>query len=302
MSIDSVLYDAPGPKARRRAMIGTVVVVALGLVVVVIAGLRFAERGQFDADLWSPVLNPADEQFSLVWNLLFQGLRATMSAAVLAIVFSLIVGTALGSARMLLGAVPTVGPILKTPIVIFIELFRGLPVVITLFLTYQFFRYIGFRLTFLPGSEIMWYVVIGLTLYNSVVIAEILRAGVASLPSGQAEASRAIGMTEAATMRMVLLPQAFRVMLPALISQLVVIVKDTSLGTFIFYLELLTRGLRISQNLDNPIQMLLVVALLFILVNYALSRLAVWTEHRMSRASPGSAEKTEEATGAVAGA
>lgn len=303
MSIDAVLYDAPGPKARRRALIGTIIVVALFLVLVVVAGLRLAERGQFEFELWSPLVNPSDERFSQVWNLLFLGLKATLSAAVLAIVFSLIVGTALGSARMLLGAVPHFGVWLKTPIVVFIELFRGLPVVITLFLTYHFFRYIDFRLTFLPGDEIMWYVAIGLTLYNSVVIAEILRAGVASLPSGQAEASRAIGMTEAATMRLVLLPQAFRVMLPALISQLVVIVKDTSLGTFIFYLELLTRSLRISQNLDNPIQMLLTVALLFILINYALSRLAVWTERRLSRASSGKAEKaTEETTGAVAGA
>src|SRR5690606_17060585 len=152
--------------------------------------------------------------------------------ASIAIVLSLLIGTALGSARMLLGTSPRGIRWLRIPIVVVIELFRGLPVVISIYLSYNLFRSINFRLTFLPGEELMWYVAIGLTVYNSVIFAEILRAGVASLPRGQAEAGRAIGMSEARVMRLVLLPQAFRVMLPALISQLVVIVKDTSLGTF----------------------------------------------------------------------
>jgi glutamate transport system permease protein len=102
---------------------------------------------------------------------------------------------------------------------------------------------------------------------------------VASLPSGQGEAARAIGMTEWQMMRTVLLPQAFRTMLPALISQLVVILKDTSLAAVLGgYIELLRRGNIISQNLDNPIQTLFVVGLIFIALNYGLSRLAVWTE------------------------
>ncbi|MDP9822701.1 amino acid ABC transporter permease [Nocardioides massiliensis] len=299
----SVLYDIPGPRARRRALIGTVAVLALVAVAVYFAARRLADRGQFDGDLWAPVFNPSDENFPLVWDLLGKGLVATLTAAALAIAFSLLIGTALGSARMLLAASHTRARWLRYPIVVLIELFRGLPVVISIFLSYHLFRYAGFRLTFLPGEELMWYVVVGLTVYNSVIIAEILRAGVASLPRGQAEAGRATGMTEGAIMRLVLLPQAFRVMLPALISQLVVIVKDTSLGTFIAYSELLNRSLRISQNLDNPIQMLLVAAVLFIAINYALSRLAVWTEHRLSHSKRGTTAQAEpEQTGAVAGA
>lgn len=302
MSAESVLYDAPGPKARRRAQIGTVVVLAVIAGLVYVAVRRLADRGQFDADLWSPVLNPGDESFSLVWDLLGKGFVATMYAAVLAIVLSLIIGTALGSARMLLGALPGAMRHARIPLVVLIELFRGLPVVISIFLSYHFFRSVGFRLSFLPGEELMWYVVVGLTVYNSVIIAEILRAGVAALPRGQAEAARAVGMTEGMTMRLVLLPQAFRIMLPALISQLVVILKDTSLGTFIAYSELLNRSLRISQNLDNPIQMLMVAGIIFITINYGLSRLAVWTERRLStRGAGGSAGDAEKATGAAAG-
>ncbi len=118
------------------------------------------------------------------------------------------------------------------------------------------------------------------------IIGEILRAGVDSLPSGQGEAARAIGMTESQVMTSTLLPQAFRTMLPALISQLVVVLKDTSLvAVLAFYIEFLRRGNLLAQVLDNPIQMLTVVGLIFILINYGLSRLAVWTEMRLSRSA-----------------
>ena len=93
-------------------------------------------------------------------------------------------------------------------------------------------------------------------------------------------------MTRGMAMRTVLLPQAFRVMMPALISQLVVILKDTSLAAVAgaFYIELLRRGNLIALNLDNPLQVLFVVGAIFIAINFALSRLAVWVEKRLSRA------------------
>jgi glutamate transport system permease protein len=126
--------------------------------------------------------------------------------------------------------------------------------------------------------------VIGLTAYNMVIIAEILRAGVLSLPSGQREAALAIGLTPGSTMRLILLPQAVRTMLPALISQIVVVLKDTSLAAVLgIYIELLRQGNLIALNLDNPIQMLSVIAVIFILLNYLLSRLARWLERRLSR-------------------
>lgn len=282
MSAPSVLYDVPGPRARRRHLIGAVVASLAVLALLGVAALRLADRGQFDSELWLPLFSPGHEDFVDVWEFLWLGLQATLIAAAIAIVGALILGTALGSARMLLGTTP-IGRVLRVPLIGWIELFRGLPVVITMLLTFSFFRYIGFRLDFLPGEELLWYVAIGLILYNSVIIAEILRAGVASLPRGQAEAARAIGMGETMVMRLVLLPQAFRVMLPALISQVVVILKDTSLGYFIGYHELLFRSQRLSQLYDNPLQSLFTVGIIFILLNYALSRVAQWTERRMSR-------------------
>jgi glutamate transport system permease protein len=135
--------------------------------------------------------------------------------------------------------------------------------------------------------------VIGLVAYNSVIIAEILRAGVASLPRGQREAGLANGFTNLQTMRIVLLPQAFRTMLPALISQLVVVLKDTSLAALLaLYTELLRTGLEIKEVLSNPIQTLFVIALMFIAVNFALSRLAVYLEGRLAKGRGGSAAPT----------
>ena len=275
----SVLYDEPGPRARRRALIGTIIasVILLGLVGVAVK--RLADRGQFDAELWAPLINPSDDNFAAVWRLIGQGLQATLTAAALAIAFSLVIGTAVGTARMLLGRRA------RMPLVGLIELLRGLPVIVTIFYVYILIRSLELDISFLPGVDGLWFLVIGLTLYNSVIIAEILRAGVAALPRGQAEAALAIGMTPRQAMTTVQLPQAFRTMLPALISQLVVILKDTSLAAVLaLYTELLRRGNLISLNLDNPIQTLFVIGLIFIAINYALSRLATWTERRLSRA------------------
>jgi glutamate transport system permease protein len=281
MSDQAVLYDVPGPRARRRALLGTVVAVIGFAFLAFLVARRLADRGQFDGDLWSPWLDPSSEQFGDVWNLVGKGAAATLVAATLAILLSLVLGVLLGVSRMMLGRVG------RTPVIGFIELFRGLPVVVTIVFVWRALVELGVDLSGLPGEPALWYLVIGLALYNSVIIAEILRAGVAALPRGQAEAARAVGLTEGQVMRYVLLPQAFRIMLPALISQLVVILKDTSLAAVIGlgYLELLRRGNQISQVLDNPIQSLFMVAIMFITINYALSRLAVTVERRVSSSS-----------------
>jgi glutamate transport system permease protein len=281
----SVLYDEPGPRARRRARIGTVIALIAIAALVYVVIRRLDQEGQFEAELWGPWIDPSYEEFPLVWELVRKGAVATLTAASLAIVLSLVVGVVLGTARMMLGRIG------RVPIIVFIELFRGLPVIITIVFVWRAFVELGVDVSVLPGVNGLWYLVFGLTLYNSVIIAEILRAGVASLPAGQGEAARAIGMTEGQVMRTVLLPQAFRIMLPALISQLVVILKDTSLAAIIgLYIELLDRGNQIALVLDNPIQSLFMVGLMFIVINYALSRVATWVEARVSRAQAGQAD------------
>ncbi len=288
MSEYSVLYDAPGPRARRRSLIGGAAATVVIAVLVVVAVARLNSQGQFASELWAPLLDPGNEVFRDVWRLIGLGLLATVKAAALAIVFSLVLGAVVGVARMMLGRWT------RMPLVGLIELLRGLPVVISIYFASRVLPELGVDLSGMPGGEGLWFVVIGLTAYNCVIIAEILRAGVAALPSGQREAALAVGLTPGATMRLVLLPQAIRVMLPALISQIVVILKDTSLAAVLgIYTELLRQGNLIALNLKNPIQILAIVGLIFILMNYGLSVLARYVERRTSRAGTTAAAPAE---------
>jgi glutamate transport system permease protein len=160
-----------------------------------------------------------------------------------------------------------------------VEVFRGTPVVITIV-----FAWLGLPALGIQFDNLLWYLVIGLTVYNSVVIGEILRSGMEGLPGGQGEAAAAIGFSPFQTTRLVLLPQAFRIMLPALISQLVVVLKDTSLGFIIGYEEVLRVSGQAIQILNNPLQMYATVGVIYILINYALSKLAAYTQRRLARA------------------
>ena len=295
MSQPTVLYDAPGPRARRI----TLIISALAAVAAAAGAYFFGYRqldakGQFDPTLWDPLLNPGNQYFGQVWHRIGQGFQATLAAAAIAILASLVVGTALAALRIQLKAVQRrrfVG--IPAPFAIAlrgltlalsaltrlcVEVFRGIPVVITIFFVWVALPKFG-----VSFDNAMWYLVIGLTIYNSVVIGEILRSGMEGLPTGQREAADSIGLTSAQSIRMILLPQAYRIMLPALISQLVVVLKDTSLGFIISYEEVLRVSSQIVQVLNNPIQVYVVVGVLYILINYTLSKLAQYTERRLAR-------------------
>lgn len=268
--MSAVLYDTLGPVGRRRVAIGSAVAIAGLAVLGGLVVIRLVHAGQFEGRKWSPIFNPADAQFTTLWRFLAGGAIHTLQAASFAMVFSLVIGTVLASGRVV------ARPWYRWLLVSVIELLRGVPVVMAIFFASRVLPQVGIDLS------LVWYLVIGLTAYNSVVIAEIIRAGVQALPRGQTEAAYAIGLTRGATLRLVLLPQAFRIMLPALIGQLVVVLKDTSLGAFIGYEELLRRGNIGVQNLHNPIQLYLLIAGMFIAMNLAVSRLATVVERRIS--------------------
>ena len=285
----SVLYDAPGPRSRRNTLIGSVVAGVLVLAVVVVVVVRLAEQDQFSAERWDSLVDPTTKEFPLVWTRLFIGLQATLAAAILAVLFSLVVGTLLAVTRLVSA------PWYRWLVVGLIELLRGLPVVVTIYFANRALPVLGIDL------PVLAYLVIGLTLYNSVIIAEIVRAGVNSLPRGQAEAAAAVGMTRGQSLRLIQLPQAFRVMLPTLISQLVVVLKDTALGFIILYPELLRTGQIVVQTTRNPLQMFFVIAVIFILINYSLGRLAIYVERRLSRSTAVAARAGRALAGAGIG-
>jgi glutamate transport system permease protein len=290
-----VLYDAPGPRTRRITF-WTSVVVSVALVV---AGWWFvyrplAAQGQFTMRLWGPLIDPDNRNFELLWRLLGRGLVATLKAAGLAILTSLICGLVLAVVRIQLKQLSTRRWTHLPPMVgrtirglswtlngitrVCVEVLRGMPVVITIYLVARGLPELG-----VPVGNILWFLVIGLTLYNMVVIAEVVRSGMEGLPAGQREAALSLGLSPTQTTVFVLLPQAVRIMLPAIISQLVVVLKDTSLGFIISYPELLHVGKTAVLNLRNPLQMYIVIGLIFLTINYTLSRLADWTERRLAR-------------------
>jgi glutamate transport system permease protein len=277
--MSSVLYDAPGPRARRNTLIGTAIAGVLLLGLIALAVVQLGANGQLDGEKWGPAFNPGNQYFVATWRALGTGLVSTLQAAALTLVFALVIGTALAVARI------TSSKAYRWLVVGFVELFRGLPVVITIFLVARVLPEFGVSL---PP---LWYLVIGLTLYNCVIIAEIIRAGVNALPRGQSEAAYAVGLTRFQVVRIILLPQAFRIMLPALISQLVVIVKDTSLGFVIFGFSEFVRTANTviqffggQEGIALPLQLYIAVALVFILINYGLGKLAEYVQRRTSRA------------------
>lgn len=293
----TVLFDAPGPRARRNTLVGTVVAVVALLALVVLALVQLGGNGQLDPEKWGPMFNPGNQYFVATWSALWGGLSLTLAAAALTLVFSMVIGTALAVARI------TSAPWYRWLVVGVIELLRGLPVVITIYFAARVLPEIGVSL---PP---LWYLVVGLTAYNCVIIAEIVRSGVASLPRGQAEAAYAVGLTRFQVLRIILLPQAFRIMLPALISQLVVIVKDTSLGFVIFNFSEFVRTARIviqffggQEGINLQFQMFMAVALVFILINYGLGKLAEYVQRRLARGRKAAAAPVAESEAVAGGA
>ncbi|WP_371499538.1 amino acid ABC transporter permease [Kitasatospora sp. NBC_00374] len=259
----SVLYDAPGPRARMRYR-------AFGILSLVgIAGLlwfvysRLNDAGQFSADLWAPF------EYAKVQQRIVDGLLETLKVFGLAAVASIVLGTVLAAGRLSdhrpLRAVSTG----------IVQFFRAMPLLIMIFALY--------RGVF--SADPFWALVIGLTLYNGAVQAEIIRSGVNAVPRGQAEAAYALGMRKTTVMTTILVPQAVRSMLPAIIGQLVVTLKDTSLGYVITFNELLYQGKLIASNSDGYpyIPVILVIGPIYIGMCLALTGLAKWIEARGRR-------------------
>src|SRR3712207_3061641 len=135
-----------------------------------------------------------------------------------------------------------------------------------------------------------WSLTLALMLYNGSVLAEIFRAGILSVPRGQSEAAYAIGLTKAQAMRLILIPHAVRVMLPAIIGQSVVALKDSALGLIIGFEELAREGRQIYVFYNNPLAVGVVIAAIYIVINYTLSRVAVALEARQRRVVPAAME------------
>lgn len=258
----SILFDSPGPRTRLRHRLYTVVAV-IGLLALIGGVLaRLDAKGQLAYRLWEPFITPSYMQA------LFDGLVKTLEMAALAVVFSVVLGLVLGTAKL------SERGWIRWPAWAVVEFFRAVPVLLLM---------VFFFLAYGIGSDGIgpyWCVVAALTLYNGAVLAEVFRAGVNAVPEGQAEAAYAIGMRKTQVMNIVLLPQAVKIMLPSIISQCVVALKDTSLGFYILAPGLTAVGKQIYTEFQNQVQTAIVVAGLYVAVNLVLTALATWVQKR----------------------
>jgi glutamate transport system permease protein len=262
----AVLFDAPGPKARARNTAAGVVTLLVVAALIGVIIWRMAATGQLDPRVWEWILYE-NVQLALLDGL-FNTLRAFASGAVLALI---------------LGALLALGRLsdhrwLRSISGWIVELFRAVPLVVLMFLFYYGLPSVGITVSTYAA------VVLGLTLYNGAVLAEIFRAGVLAVPRGQSEAAYALGLRKSGVMRFVLLPQAVRSMLPAIVSQLVVLLKDTALGYIVAFPEMLQRGVNdLSANFGNVVAAAMVIAAIYIVLNSLLTLLANWLDRRTSR-------------------
>jgi glutamate transport system permease protein len=258
----SVLYDAPGPKTIARHRVYTVIVslALVGLIAFVV--LRLEARGQLEYRLWEPFVTP------IYVEALLEGLLDTLKMAATSIVFAVVFGALFGIGKL------SDHMWVRWPCWLVVEFFRAVPVLLMMF--FLFFAYsIGSG-----GISPYWCVVLALTVYNGAVLAEVFRAGVLAVPRGQGEAAYAIGMRKSQVMNIVLLPQAVKIMLPVIISQCVVALKDTALGYAITSPGLTFVGKQIYGEYQNQVQTAIVVAGIYIIVNLILTGIATWVQKK----------------------
>lgn len=260
--MSNVLFDQPGPRARVRQVIYNVV--ASVAILAALGGLawRMNDRGQFDYALWEVFVTPEYDQF------IFEALVDTLEIAGLSILFAIVFGLFFGLGKLSDHAV------VRWPCWAVVEFFRAVPL---LLLIVGIFMMWGIG----DGFGAYWSVVIGLTLYNGSVLAEVFRAGVLAVPAGQSEAAYAIGMRKTQVMTIVLLPQAIKIMIPTIISQCVVALKDTSLGYYITAPGLTYAAKLIYGEFDNQVSTILVISAIYIVVNLILTALATWVQRRI---------------------
>jgi glutamate transport system permease protein len=260
-----VLGDALGPRGRRRAVVASVLATAALLGLVVVALRRLSASGQLDAAKWSFLVRP------LVIRFLLGGLVNTLRAAGIALVVAVAIGTALALGRL------SGNLVVRLAAGAYVQFFRALPLLILVLFMYLGLPKLGVNLS--PYLAL----VAGLSIYNGAIFGEIFRAGILSLDRGQPEAAFSIGLRPWQAMWLVILPQAYRRMIPTIVSQTVTLLKDTSLGITVTYEELLRRGDIAGAAGKDPLQAYIAIAVLYLAVNMSLSRVARHLEVRQRR-------------------
>ncbi|AEF89443.1 amino acid ABC transporter permease [Delftia sp. HK171] len=260
-SLEDILFGAPSPQARKITQVVSLIAAA-GLIALA-AGVvwRFHSAGQLEARFWEFFAWPT------TWAFLAKGLLGTLASSAMAAVIALSLGLVLLAGRL---ARPR---IVRWPSIAVIEFLRGTPTLLLIYVCFLVLPAAGIKL----GTY--WMLTLPIGLSTAAVVAEVYRAGVLAVPRGQTDAARSLGLTEVQVFRFVVFPQALRYIVPALVAQLVIVVKDTTFGYIVTYGELMQNAKVLIANYHALVPVYLVVAVLYCLVNYAISR----ASRRLSR-------------------
>ncbi len=261
-SMRDALYEAPGPRTRRKVAIGTAISAVVVAALLALVVRQFAVTGQLAPRYWSFFLEWT------TWRFLLQGLVGTVEVALVAGAISLVLGLLL-----MLGRTSGVRPLAAVCRIV-TDFFRGVP---SLLLIYFFFLVVPQYGIKMPS---FWMLTLPVALAASGVLAEVFRAGVNAVPKGQVEAALSIGLSRAQTMRRIVLPQAIRYVVPSLIAQLVVVVKDTTVAYVVSYPDLMQNARVLITSHDSLVSIYLVIAVVYVLINFAINQLAAVVSRR----------------------
>ncbi len=253
-SLEDILFGAPTPRAR--TLTRGMSVVAAGVLLLIAAGIvwRFHSAGQLDARYWKFFAWPT------TWAFLAKGLLGTLASAAMAAVIALSLGLVLLAGRLARTR------LVRWPAVAAIEFLRGTPTLLLIYVCFLVLPSVGIKLS------TYWMLTLPIGLSTAAVVAEVYRSGVLAVPRGQTDAARSLGMTETQVFFAIVFPQALRYIVPALVAQLVIVVKDTTFGYVVTYGELMQNARVLIANYHSLVPVYLVVAVLYCLVNYAISR------------------------------
>ena len=252
--LEDILFGAPSPRAQ--AVNRALSVAAAAVLILLAAGIvfRFHAAGQLDARFWKFFAFPT------TWAFLGKGLLGTLQSAAMAAVIALVLGLVLLQGRLARLR------LVRWPSVAIIEFLRGTPTLLLIYVCFLVLPPLGIKLS------TYWMLTLPVGLSTAAVVAEVYRAGVLAVPRGQTEAARSLGMTDIQVFFAIVFPQALRYIVPALVAQLVIVVKDTTFGYIVTYGELMQNAKVLIANYHALVPVYLVVALLYCLVNYAISR------------------------------
>ncbi|KGH29529.1 amino acid ABC transporter permease [Comamonas testosteroni] len=253
-SLEEILFAAPGRQARAVTNVVSAIAAAVLLLLAMAIVFRFHSAGQLDAPYWEFFAWPT------TWSFLAKGLLGTLASSAMAAVISLALGLVL-----LLGRLSRLR-LMRWPSIAVIEFLRGTPTLLLIYVCFLVLPSVGIKLS------TYWMLTLPIGLSTAAVVAEVYRAGVLAVPRGQTDAARSLGLTEVQVFFFVVFPQALRYIVPALVAQLVIVVKDTTFGYVVTYGELMQNAKVLIANYHSLVPVYLVVAALYCLVNYAISK------------------------------